>query len=133
MVTGAEAPVEVDAPVHGGRRWDPLHRRRRRLRMGMHESAFCDLVTRRRGSWCWSMEGRTVPCGSALVESRPVRETKMEADQTLRLRRRNCARREGGRVWTVDRWALDPHRFVQGRSWAGWAVVCGGRFVYWAV
>jgi len=47
-VAGTEAPVEVDAPVHGGRRWDPLHRRRRRLRMGMHESAFCDLVTRRR-------------------------------------------------------------------------------------
>jgi len=39
VVAGTEAPVEVDAPVHGGRRWDPLHRRhsRRRLQMGMHE------------------------------------------------------------------------------------------------
>ena len=27
MVAGAEAPVEVDAQVHGGRRRDPLHRR----------------------------------------------------------------------------------------------------------
>ena len=26
---------------------------------------------------------RTVPCGSVLVEGRPVRETKMEAEQTL--------------------------------------------------
>jgi hypothetical protein len=31
-LAGAETPVEVDAPVHGGRRWNPLqlHRRRRR-------------------------------------------------------------------------------------------------------
>jgi hypothetical protein len=26
-VAGAEAPVEVDAPVHGGDRRDPFHRR----------------------------------------------------------------------------------------------------------
>jgi hypothetical protein len=32
VVTGAEAPVELDAPTHGRSRWDLLHRRRHRRR-----------------------------------------------------------------------------------------------------